>query len=212
MQWISLSAAQLSIELVATLAFALSGILAAARARLDAVGVCIVAGVAAFGGGTIRDLLLDRRPFFWVEHDYLVWAVLALCILAMAFMRARHFHPTARAIAWPDAVGLAMFSATGTQMALAAEMPALLAVLMGIITAVFGGVLRDVVCNEVPEAFRDHRPYAVCSFVGGWVMVALDHAGAPASLTLAAAAAVTLALRALAIRFDWRVPEWEPDK
>lgn len=122
------------------------------------------------------------------------------------------FHPTAQAIGWPDAVGLALFSATGTQLALAAEMPALLAVLMGIITAVFGGVLRDMVCNEVPEAFRDQRPYAVCSFVGGWVMVGLEHAAAPAWLQLAGAATVTFILRALALRLDWRLPEWETDR
>lgn len=210
LQW-SLSTAQFLIEMAATLAFALSGVLAAARVRLDAVGVCVVAGVSAFGGGTIRDLLLDRRPFFWVEHAVQVWAVFGLCIAAMAFLRARHFHPTEKAMQWPDAVGLGLFSATGTQLALAAPMPALLAVLMGVITAVFGGVLRDVVCNEVPAAFRDHRPYALCAFAGGWVMLGLDALGAPPWATLVSAAIVTTLLRLLAIRYDWRVPSWETD-
>src|SRR5215207_9823401 len=78
------------VEAVATLAFALSGLLEAARKRLDAVGVCLVAGLAAFGGGTLRDVLLDRRPFFWVAHSEWLWAVLALCGVAMAFLRSRH--------------------------------------------------------------------------------------------------------------------------
>jgi uncharacterized membrane protein YeiH len=208
----SLASVQLLIELVATLAFAASGILAAARARLDAVGVCVVAGVTAFGGGTVRDLLLDRRPFFWVDHAYQVWAVFGLCVAAMALLRARHFHPTEKAMQWPDALGLGLFSASGTQLALAVPMPALLAVLMGVITAIFGGVLRDIVCNEVPAAFRDHRPYAVCSFAGGWTMVALHSADTPGWIELVAAAVVATVLRVLALRFDWRVPAWDTEE
>jgi uncharacterized membrane protein YeiH len=86
------------IEAVGTLAFALSGLLEAARKRLDAVGVCLVAGLAAFGGGTLRDVLLDRRPFVWVAHSEWLWVLLALCIAAMAFLRARHFAPTEKAM------------------------------------------------------------------------------------------------------------------
>jgi uncharacterized membrane protein YeiH len=73
------------------------------------VGVCVVAGLAAFGGGTLRDVLLDRRPFFWVEHANWLWVLLALCVAAMLFLRARHFAPTERAMQWPDALGLGLF-------------------------------------------------------------------------------------------------------
>jgi uncharacterized membrane protein YeiH len=209
--WFSLATAQTLIEAVATIAFALSGLLAAARQRLDAVGVCVVAGLAAFGGGTLRDVLLDRRPFFWVEHPLQVWAVLLLCVVAMGFLRRRHFHPTERAMQWPDALGLGLFTAGGTQIALAAHMPPLLAVLMGVVTAVFGGVLRDIVCNEIPTAFRDHRPYAVCGFIGGWVLVGLQALQAPAWLELLAGAGVATLLRLLALQFDWRLPAWRTD-
>ncbi len=204
----SLSTAQLAVEVAATLAFALSGLIEGARKRLDAVGVCVVAGLAAFGGGTLRDVLLDRRPFVWVEHAAWLWALLALAIAAMLFMRARHLRPTERAMQWPDALGLGLFAASGTQIALAASMPALVAVLMGVVTATFGGVLRDVVCNEIPRAFADHRPYAVCAFVGGWVVVAAQAAGVEAGLALAAGAAVATLLRALALALDWRIPAW----
>ena len=88
----------LAVEACATLAFALSGLLEAARKRLDAVGVCVVAFLAAFGGGTLRDILLDRRPFVWVAHPEWLWILLALCAGAMAFLRARHFAPTQRAM------------------------------------------------------------------------------------------------------------------
>ena len=212
MNALTLTAAQTAIEAVATVAFALSGLLEAARRRLDAVGVCVVAGLAAFGGGTLRDVLLDRRPFFWVAHAAWLWALLALCIVAMLFLRRRHFALTERAMQWPDALGLGLFSASGTQIALDSGVPALVAVLMGVVTAVFGGVLRDIVCNQIPRAFSDHRPYAVCAFVGGWVLVGAQALGLDAALALVVAAAVTTLLRAAALASGLRLPAWQVDE
>ena len=200
------------IEALATLAFALSGLLAAARKRLDAVGVVVVAGLAAFGGGTLRDILLDRRPFFWVTHADWLWGLLALCIVAMLFLRARHFGVTERAMQWPDALGLGLFTAGGTEIALANGMPAMVAVLMGMVTAVFGGVLRDIVCNEIPSAFSDHRPYAVCSFAGGWVLIGAQQAGLAGETALAAAALTATGLRVLALATGWQLPPWRADE
>ncbi|MEY3286999.1 MAG: hypothetical protein RL500_1729 [Pseudomonadota bacterium] len=202
----TLATALYLIELVATLAFALSGVIEAARRRLDAVGVVVVAGLAAFGGGTLRDVLLDRRPFFWVTHTELLWGVLILGIVAMLVMRRRHLEPTERAMQWPDAVGMGLFSASGTQMSLAMGQPPLVAVVLGMVTAVFGGVLRDIVCNDIPKVFRDHRPYALFAFAGGWVLIALDHAGAPQWLGLVVAASVATSLRLLAMWQDWKIP------
>lgn len=205
----ALSQTQTAVEVVATVAFALSGVIEGARKRLDAVGICVVAGLAAFGGGTVRDILLDRRPLFWVQHAAWVWALLALCIGAMVFMRARHLEPTERAMQWPDALGLGLFTAVGTQIAIEAQMPAVIAVILGVVTAVFGGVLRDVVCNDIPRAFSDHRPYAICSFAGGWVMVLAHTAGLPQWGALLAAAGTATALRAAALVLDWRLPAWQ---
>jgi len=199
---------RLLVELAGTAAFALAGIMEGARKRLDAVGVCVVGFFTAFGGGTLRDLLLDQRPFFWVRHVEILWGVLALCVLAMLFLRVRHFALTEKAIQWPDALGLGLFAATGVHQALLLELPALVAVLMGLITGVFGGVLRDVVCNEIPTAFHDHRPYAVCAFVGGWVYVGLWQLDAPGWLALVACVAVTAGLRALALWRNWQLPAW----
>src|SRR3990167_1061284 len=199
---------RLLVELAGTAAFALAGIMEGARKRLDAVGVCVVGFLTAFGGGTLRDLLLDQRPFFWVRHVEMLWGVLALCVLAMLFLRVRHFALTEKAIQWPDALGLGLFAATGVHQALQLELPALVAVLMGLITGVFGGVLRDVVCNEIPTAFHDHRPYAVCAFVGGWVYVGLWQMDAPGWLALVACVAVTAGLRALALWRNWQLPAW----
>ncbi len=196
-------------EVVGTLAFALSGLIEAARKKLDIVGMAMVSGLAAFGGGTLRDVLLDRRPFFWVENEIWVWILILICIAALIFMKARHLEPTARAMQWPDAVGLGAFTAGGTQLALNAGMPAIIAVVMGVLTAIFGGVLRDIVVNEIPKAFSDHIPYSVLAFLGGWVVVILNLLGAEPLVAVAVAAVFTIAIRVLALLFGWRLPVWK---
>jgi uncharacterized membrane protein YeiH len=109
---------------------------------------------------------------------------------------------------WPDALGLGLFTASGTQIALQAGSPALVAVLMGVITATFGGVLRDIVCNEIPALLRDHRPYAVCAFAGGWAVVGLTWLGAEPWQAMLAGGALTTALRALAVWTGYTLPRW----
>jgi uncharacterized membrane protein YeiH len=196
-------------EIIGTLAFALSGLIEAARKRLDLVGMAMVAGLAAFGGGTLRDILLDRRPFFWVENEIWVWILIALCIGALLFIRGRHLEPTQRAMHWPDAVGLGAFTAGGTQLALNAGVPAIISVIMGVLTAVFGGVLRDIVVNEIPKAFSDHIPYAVIAFTGAWVVVVLNLMNVEALIAVAVGAVFTIVLRVLALLLGWRLPVWK---
>jgi uncharacterized membrane protein YeiH len=133
---------------------------------------------------------------------------LTLCILALLFVRSRHVEPTERATAWPDALGLGIFGAGGTQIALDSGMPAIVAVVMGVITAVFGGVLRDVVVNEIPRAFVDYQPYSVLAFAGGWLVVLLNTVGASAFLAVGVGALFITSLRFLAMIFSWRLPTW----
>jgi hypothetical protein len=196
-------------DIIGTLAFALSGLIEAARKKLDIVGMAMVSGLAAFGGGTLRDILLDRRPFFWVENEIWVWILILICIGALLFIRARHLEPTERAMQWPDAIGLGAFTAGGTQLALTAGVPAVISVIMGVLTAIFGGVLRDIVVNEIPKAFSDHIPYAVIAFTGGWVVVGLNAINADAFVAVAVGAIFTIVLRVLALLFGWRLPIWK---
>ena len=195
-------------EIVGTLAFALSGLIEAARKKLDLVGMTIVTSLAAFGGGTLRDILLDRRPFFWVKNETWVWVILVLCALALIFMRARHIELTERSMQWPDALGLGIFAAGGTQIALSAGVSPIIAVVMGVITPVFGGVLRDVVVNEIPRAFNDHQPYAVIAFAGGWLVVGLNALDLSTFWSVAIGAVVITTLRIFAVVFGWRLPTW----
>ncbi len=203
---LSIHTIQLIIEILATFAFALSGLIAGIRKRMDLVGLCIVSGVSAFGGGTLRDILLDRRPFFWVSHSIWLWALIATCLFAVFFMRERHIVLTEKAIQIPDALGLGLFTALGTQIALELDMPAIVAALMGVMTAVFGGVLRDICCNEIPKAFNDHQPYALLAFIGSWIVIGLSALHLSEWLVLSLSASTTTLLRGLAIQFKWQLP------
>ena len=195
-------------EVIGTVAFALSGILAGVRKRMDIFGISVLGFLAAFGGGTLRDVLLDRRPFFWVAEVEMLWLVIALCAVSLVLLRLGRLHVGDKAIQLADALGLGLFVASGVQSALVAQLPVVVAVMMGVVTGVFGGVMRDIACNEMPTAFADHRPYAVCGFMGGWMYIFgewLDWAGWVVAL---ASIATTTGLRLLALKFDWRLPDW----
>ena len=196
------------IEFIAITAFAVSGVTKGIRHQLDAIGVFAVAGLAAFGGGTLRDILLDRRPFFWVQNEEMLWFVLGLVVLFMLFVRGHHLDRTDRAVQWPDALGVGLFAASGTHIAYGLGLPMFVAVLMGVVTAVFGGVLRDITCNDIPEVFRDHRPYALCAFLGGWVFILTDAWGFSAETGILISASAATSLRLISMAFDIRIPAW----
>ena len=200
--------ARYTVEVIGTVTFALSGILAGVRKRMDIFGISVLGFLAAFGGGTLRDVLLDRRPFFWVAEVEMLWLVIALCAVSLVLLRLGRLHVGDKAIQLADALGLGLFVASGVQSALVAQLPVVVAVMMGVVTGVFGGVMRDIACNEMPTAFADHRPYAVCGFMGGWMYIFgewLDWAGWVVALD---SIATTTGLRLLALKFDWRLPDW----
>lgn len=194
-----------AIELVAVLAAAFSGFAEARKKQMDVVGVFVVAFVTAFGGGTLRDLLLDRRPFFWVEHYEYVIVILVLTMLVTPAMRIAHRLVPNWAFVTADAVGLGFFSIAGMALAVQADMPWIIAAMLGVVTGVFGGVLRDVILNEVPMVLRDGKPYALAAFLGCGAYSLMLAAGAPASFALWAAAAFIVAVRLVAWRQDWTI-------
>ena len=202
----------LAIEVAATVAFALSGILEATRRRMDIVGVFSVAFASAFGGGTLRDLLLDRRPLFWVQNPEYIWLVLAMALAAPLLLRAMRHRRVDRLMEGADALGLGLFAISGASLSMVAGMPAVVSVLMGAITAVCGGVLRDVLCNEIPRVFHDHVPYTLCAFIGGAVFLALHAQGAAPTVSTTAGIAVTSGLRLLAVARGWRIPAWPRER
>ncbi|MYM31815.1 Uncharacterized membrane protein YeiH [Duganella sacchari] len=193
------------IEIVAILVGALSGFVEARRKRMDIVGVFTVAFIAAFGGGTLRDILLDKRPLFWVMHQEYAILIFVLALLATPLMRTVKQIISERVIVVADAIGLGLFAVAGASQALAANMPIFIASMMGVITGIFGGVLRDIVCNEVPMVFRDGKPYAICAFFGAWMYIGLQYTDVSDDFALWTSATSITLLRLLTWKFDMHI-------
>lgn len=193
------------IEVLAVLAFAYSGVIEARKSGFDYVGVLTIAVVAAFGGGTLRDLLLNRHPLYWIEHwEFLIY-IFIFSGLELLLLRSNKDFSSAKTVMLIDALGLGLFCASGVGTALQMQVPILPAALVGVITATFGGVLRDVLCDRKPQLFQPTEPiYATCAFLGAWSYILL-HQFAPA-FALIVCIAVTFLLRVLAIRFNLRLP------
>ena len=193
------------LEFLGVIAFALSGFIEAERKQVDPVGVFVVAFVTAFGGGTLRDVLIDRRPFYWVEHEVYVLILFALTAVAPMVLRLLHKHFLFWFFILADAVGLGIFSVAGTVMALAAGLPVFSSTMLGVVTGVFGGVLRDVILNEVPMVLRDGRPYATAAFAGCLAYPGLVRAGVGEANALWVAALSIVVLRMVAWHRDWHI-------
>ncbi|MGF1459516.1 MAG: trimeric intracellular cation channel family protein [Leptolyngbyaceae cyanobacterium] len=152
------------LDMLGVAVFAISGALTAGRKHLDLLGVMIVAFVTALGGGTIRDLLLDRSPVFWVQQpDYLL---VAMGTGLLTILYTRYFSPPQRTLLLADAGGLALFSISGAQIAEAAQLHSLIVIFMGTCTGVVGGVMRDVLLVEIPMVLRSNNIYATAAIAG----------------------------------------------
>ena len=191
-----------AIEIIAILVGAFSGFIEARRKRMDVVGVFTVAFIAAFGGGTLRDILLDKRPLFWVEHQGYAILIFVLALVASPLLRTIRQIISERVIVVADAIGLGLFAVAGVAQAQTAHMPVFIASLMGVITGIFGGVLRDIVCNEVPMVFRDGKPYAICAFFGAWLYIGLQYTDVSDDIALWASAAFITITRLVTWKFE----------
>ena len=193
-------------EAIAIMAYSISGFIEARTRRLDAVGTFLVALATAFGGGTVRDVLLERRPFYWVQHQNYVLVIFVMSLFAPMTFRAISRVISERVLLVADAIGLGLFSVSGTSLALDAQMPWFTSVMMGVLTGVFGGVIRDVLCNEVPLILRDSRPYATCAFVGCWIYVLLDYMNFDTVYSVLIGTAFILVARLVTFKLDVRLP------
>lgn len=196
-----------ALDLTAVLIFALSGGLAASRAQLDIVGFVFIACLTAVGGGTLRDLLLGRDPVFWVQQpEYILIAAGAAIVV---FFTAHLLESRYNTLRWLDACALAVAVSAGTGVALSVSAPAVIVVTMGVATACFGGLMRDVVCNEVPLILKPGELYATAAFAGSLTVLLALWLAVPTSIALLAGAAVTFLLRAGSMVFGWQLPAYK---
>ncbi|AHG65697.1 trimeric intracellular cation channel family protein [Advenella mimigardefordensis] len=189
--------------IIAIVAESMTAALAAGRRNMDWVGVCLLGCVTALGGGSVRDIVLDHHPLSWVAHPHylIITSVAALATIALARIMHRLYH----FFLLLDAIGLVVFTIIGCNVALALELPLTVVIISGMLTGCVGGVLRDILCNDIPLLFRSEL-YASVSIVTGLLYVAGLRLNINHELVMAIALLAGLTLRMLALRFKWNMP------
>lgn len=192
------------LELLGVAVFAVSGVLAAGRKGLDVLGIVVIAVVTAIGGGTLRDILLDRHPIFWIADPTYLWVVLSATAVTLGYVRL--WTASRRALLVADALGLAFFTIGGVQITQQAGHSAPIALLMGTITGVAGGLIRDVLTAEIPLILRPGRLYATAAIAGAAVYVLLVTSGVPRDAAAPAGMVIIVGMRLLAILWKLELP------
>lgn len=192
-------------NLIGIVVFAVSGALEASRKQMDIVGFMLIAIVTGIGGGTLRDILLGHTPLTWVAHPEIIFICMFTAIVV--YFAAPFFESRFKVLLWADAVGLALFSVTGTEAALAAGASGSVALFMGVISATFGGVTRDIICNEVPLILR-REIYATAAAIGAGIYILLEMTDLSRPLVFCGAFVAALAIRSLAIIYHFSLPAY----
>jgi uncharacterized membrane protein YeiH len=194
------------LDLLGVAVFAVSGALAAGRAGLDLLGAVVLAAATAVGGGTLRDVLLNRHPIFWITDPRYLVVICAAALLTV--LSAQLLPPPGNALLVADALGLALFAMSGAQIAEAAKRAPIVVVLMGTVTGVAGGVLRDVLSGEIPLILQ-RDIYATAAIAGIVAYLLLQALGTRRAWAFGAGLATVAALRLLAILGGWQLPTFQ---
>jgi uncharacterized membrane protein YeiH len=191
--------------IIAITAEAMTAALSAGRRNMDWVGVCIIAWVTALGGGTIRNILLGHYPMSWVEHpEYLLitaGGALFAALVASVMTRLKTL------FLYLDALGLVVFTIIGCQLAQQMQLPVIIVLFSGMITGCAGGVLRDILCGDIPLLLRK-EVYASVSIVTGGIYVGLQHVDWAMHWAVLLSASAGFLLRIAALRFGWQMPKF----
>ncbi|MEM7722838.1 MAG: trimeric intracellular cation channel family protein [Pseudomonadota bacterium] len=198
----------LALDYASALIFALTGALAASRGQLDIIGFFFLACLTAVGGGTLRDLILDRDPVFWVADPTPL--AIACGAALLVFFTAHLFESRLKLLIWLDAVALGVAVAAGASVAIALDQSVPIVLVMGVATGTFGGLMRDVVANEVPLVLKQGELYVTAALAGAAAAL-VAHLYVPIAYAPAAACiATTFVLRAGSLAFGWRLPVYKP--
>ncbi|MGB5865524.1 MAG: trimeric intracellular cation channel family protein [Sulfitobacter sp.] len=195
------------LDYAAVIVFAITGALVASRAQLDLVGFAFIACLTAVGGGTVRDVLLDRNPIFWIAEPTYLGAAAAAALLT--FFTAHRLESRLRTIIWLDSFALAVAVAAGAAVAISLDQGPAITILMGIVTGCMGGLLRDVVVGDVPVVLKQGELYVTAAFSGAATTVLLNTYLPDVPYELLIGAAVTWTLRAGSIQFGWHLPVYK---
>lgn len=194
---------------IAIVAEAMTAALAAGRRNMDWFGVCLIASVTALGGGTTRDMFLNHYPLSWVRNPYLLLLVCGAALMTIPLARL------VDRLKWPflllDALGLVVFTIVGCNVGIESGVHPIIVIVAGMVTGTVGGILRDVLCNDIPLIFQGEL-YATVSIITGMIYYFGLHAGAPVDLMVLVATIIGFALRVLALALRWEMPKFVFDR
>ncbi|MEE3149288.1 MULTISPECIES: trimeric intracellular cation channel family protein [Leeuwenhoekiella] len=191
------------IDILGTIAFAISGVITATKKRMDLFGILIIATVTSVGGGTLRDLLIGKSPVSWLLDSTFVYIIVATTIVGIIFRKQLRY--VRRSLFLFDTIGIALYTVTGVEIALLINLDPVICVALGTITACFGGVIRDILCNEIPVIFRKEI-YASACIAGGTLYVIMHHYGIAAGVNAVVSGLVVVVIRTLAVVYEVQLP------
>ena len=191
------------LDSIGTFVFAISGALAAMNKRLDPFGIFIIAFVTALGGGTLRDVLIGHTPVGWMENLDYVYIVIVGTLFAIFFRRKIDY--LRKSLFLFDTIGLGVFTIIGIEKGIATDLHPIISVAIGTMSASFGGVIRDILCNEIPVIFRK-EVYATACIVGGVFYFTMLWLGFPSQLIYVLTATIGIGIRLLAVKYSLRLP------
>ena len=197
-----------ALDIAGTFAFAISGALVASKKEFDIFGVLIIAFVTAVGGGMLRDILINAHPINWIGDLNYIWTILIAVVFTFLFKSK--IAPLSKTMFLFDTIGIGVFTLLGLQKGLLFELHPFVALVMGMISAVFGGVLRDVLTNEIPLIFKKEI-YASACLAGGLTYLLLSYFSISENLQFSISAAVVVIIRTIAVKYKLELPKVKDD-
>jgi len=191
------------LDVIGTMAFAISGVLTALNKKLDPFGVFIIAFVTAVGGGTLRDVLIGRTPVGWMQDLTYVYMISSGFFLALIFRKK--LDRLRKSLFLFDTIGLGVFTLIGLEKGIEIGLHPIICIALGTMTACFGGVIRDILCNEIPIIFR-REIYATICIIGGMVFFALKYFNLNNDILYLVTSLVIIIIRLMAVKFKWYLP------
>lgn len=193
-----------TLDILGTIAFAISGVSVAMNKRMDAFGVLIIAFVTAVGGGTLRDVLIGVTPVTWMTNMTYVYVIFGATVFTVVFQQKINYLRTS--LLFFDSIGIGLYTVVGIEKGLAVGLHPIICISLGTMTACFGGVIRDILCNEIPVIFRRKEIYATACILGGIVYFVLRQFPISDNIIFMSSGAVVIVVRLLAVRFGISLP------
>lgn len=194
------------LDILGTMAFAISGALTAMNKKMDPFGVFVIAFVTSVGGGTLRDVLIGHTPVGWMKDLDYVYVIIVGFFIALVFRKK--LDKLRVSLFLFDTIGLGVFTLIGLEKGIDAGLHPVICIALGTMTACFGGVIRDILCNEIPVIFRKEI-YATICIIGGGVFFLLRKWNVPQDILYLAVSGVIIAIRLLAVNYKWSLPALE---